>query len=186
MVEYVAIIRTIIYLIIMGFISKLVFDFIVKKKGESRISYDMLKILESGRANAKALDLRYLVLSEDGLKRIVAGKIESFIKVKYMKLNFNCLVVKKNVYSTPRFYLINDADVISNDIDFVSSSWNYRIDENSSFYTTNQDKLILIEAMQDGVGIGVDTLSKLAPLVHSSINANPIHRIRLREQGLMR
>ena len=149
----------------------------------------MLRIQISGKANVKDLSLTHLWLSDNGSKKVDAGKIVSFVKIKDKGKEINnCIVVKERKLEPFKFYLVDDKTIINKHItgDIILNSWNFRLDDNNNFYVKNKQEVILIEPLVEGAMVGVDTLKKLAPLVHSSINANPIHRIRLRESRLIR
>lgn len=192
MIDVIPIIRVLVYAFLLLFVFKVMFDYVMKKRDNRNIEGERLNIMVSGKPNVARLPLGSLWLSEDGNKRTKIGKIVSYtqlgVKVKDKEEVLHCFVTKRKRFEPLEFYLIPINCIKDNRIqgDVISTLWNFRLDENSSFYIPNEMKKIVIEGLINDLSVGVDTLSKVAPLVNASIRANPVHRIRMRETGLIR
>ena len=192
MVDLIGVIRLLVYLFFILFVIKAMFNYVIKKRNNKNIDSDRLNIIVNGKPNVKKLHLGSLWLSDKGDKRTKAGNIISYVKagveIEGKEKILNCFVIKRKRFEPPEFYLIPNNEIKDNLIkgDVICTLWNFRLDENSSFHIPNEIKNIVIDSVAEDASVGVDTLKKVAPLVDASIRANPVHRIRMRETGLIR
>jgi len=160
---------------------------VIRNKQHQRMGGDLQDILREGRINVKLNGLRNLFTSVENNKLVNVGKIISFVRVKdnLKATNFSAIfAVKSGVYDI-KFYKVKEKDYDSLSGDVILRNWNYKVKGDGRFLELNED--INIEEMSDKYeAIGVDTLKKLSPLVHSSILANAYHRIKLREKKLIK
>jgi len=155
-------------------------------KRNQSLETDMQKIIREGRGIVRKNKIGSLYLSSNYKKPIHVGKIISTLLIKEVNEKISRVFVLKTGTFKPFIFMKCSTFDMKGDLtgDITLKRWNFTNDEEGKFYIENTISYdINVKKINDEL---VDVLSNIAPMVHKSILANPIHRIRLREKKLIK
>jgi len=186
--DFINVIRIILTILasafLFGFFVYVMLVIIYNHKRNQSLETDMAKILREGRSNAVKNKMGSLYLSVNFRKLTYIGKIVSSILIKEASNVYRTFVLKTGLFNPYIFIKCNPIDTDKNTGDITIKKWNFVKDEENKFYIENKVRFNTLVKKRDKDTI--DVLGKMAPMVHKSILANPIHRIRLREKKLIK
>jgi hypothetical protein len=162
----------------------------------NKLNKEQEELLREGKVNVHGMKLKSLFISDEENKKTLIGRIYGYCRIKGEEKSnkeYNIFIIKKSLLQPYIFYKVEDNDLLNKGIfilygDVIVTYWNW-IEDKKSFFIIKNDYALIdknIVDKNDKDKIGVDTIKKIAPMIHNAIQVNSFHIIRIREQKLIK
>lgn len=178
----------VIFLIVFGIFFGLYY-FYRRRKEYYSLTEELQEVLINGKQTVKENKLKNFYTSKDGENILYVGKIISLVQVEennpHDNTIYSIIAIRQRLFKPLKFYKLNSECHGNIFKDVVSNVWNFRLDDRSYYYIENMNKLQELEKIPTN-RVGIDTIARVTPIVTHAIQINAKHRIRMREQKLIK